>query len=214
MRIGSRPWSCLVLAALLVPIALVERADGRGRSGDDSPDGVPSTKQTLEVVGVSEDGRKFALRVDDDNRGTFFQVRETKDEEVVEAKRFRESNEDAVWKQVKRKHDLTGELVDEPQNPKKDVTLMAVQEDDQLVVHVKEGKKIAPYGKLDLLTNEDDEPATAYAKQTVWGPRGKYAIIVYHQKLEGDFDWQGDFVKSFKYRAYRVDFGDDGGSGD
>ena len=165
----------------------------------------------MELVGFSDNGREYALKVEDAQRGFMFEVRDSKKNEVEARYPFDESTEDRVWRKVKRKHEMTVEPSG-PENKKKDVTLMTTQKGDKLIIYVMRGEAIKKYDEIQLLVpekNKDNPPAESTVLNLSWGPRGKYAVVVYHQKLKDMFEWEGDFAHSFKFRSYRVKFPDE-----
>ncbi len=172
------------------------------------------TRQKMELVGFSDDGKEFVLKVTDEERGTFFQVRTTKKNEIVKVYPFAEGEDKKVFAKVKRVHEVGGELSDSPENPKKGVTLMSAQKEDKLFLYVMKGDRIAKYDEIALEKTRKGDPAKSNVMQMAWDPKGKYGVVVYHQKLTDLGEWEGDFVYSFVYRSYKVNFGDDSGDGD
>lgn len=168
--------------------------------------GEPSRQ--LELVAFSDDGKEFALKVVDIERGSMFEVRDSKKNEVVARYPFDEGTEKKAWRKAKKKHDLKFEP-EGPENKKKDVTLMSTQKGDKLNIYVMRGEAIKKYTDIPLLVptkQKKGDPAESLVKMMAWGPKGKYVVVVYHQKLMDMFEWEGDFVHAFKFRSYKVKF--------
>lgn len=168
----------------------------------------PDSQQTLEFVAFSTDSRLFALKVVDDSVGSFFQVRKSKKNTVVSSYVFHEANEDKVWRKVKREHKLEQEPVKAQENPVKGFSLMTEVRGARLRVLVMKGERILPYTSVELLTTRKGKAAEAFVKETVWDQKGKYGVIIYRQSLHDPLLWEGDSVHAFRYRGYKVDFGD------
>ena len=164
------------------------------------------SKQTMEVVAFSSDGKLFAVKVLDENLGSLFQVRDGKKDKLVDSVPFQPDDEKKAWARLKRKHDLTQKPVESQDNPTKGVSLMTRIKDGRIQIMMMKGEQIRPYSELELMKTKDGEPASASVKQVVWDGKGKVAVIVYHQKIKDLLEWEGDFVTSFKYRSYRVSF--------
>ncbi|MGM0574432.1 MAG: hypothetical protein ACQEXJ_01685 [Myxococcota bacterium] len=200
---ARRPLIVSCLAAVVTLSAAAATAEPRGAAG------VPSSKQQMEIVGFSDSGREYVLRVVDENVGTVFQVRDTRRNELLKAYPFREDAEEVVWRRVVRKHDIDEELHAKPDNPRKPYTILTAVKGGELVIYVMKGERIGEYERVDLMETEEGEPAEAFVKQVAWGPRGKNAAIVYHQKIADPLEWEGDFVHAFDFKTYRVDLGDE-----
>lgn len=197
------------LAAALA-LAALSGGDGRAKPRGEAQGG--QSRQTIEVVGFSRDGREVVLKVLDENLGAQFQVRDSKRNELVKAYPYEEDREKPVLRQVAKTHDVSDAWVDGPENPKKGVTLMTAQKADKLVLYLMKGEKVAPYEEVQLLGTKKG-PAKAFAKQSAWDEKGKYGAVVYHQKYKDLLEWEGDFIHTFKLRSYRLAFGEgeDGG---
>jgi hypothetical protein len=168
----------------------------------------PSAEQTMEFVAFSTDGRLFALKVTDEAAGNLFQVRKTKKNQVVGSYVFNASNEEKVWRKVRREHRLEQEPVEAQENPKKGITLMTEVRGSKLRLMVMKGERILPYASVDLRTTRKGKAAEAFVKSVVWDQKGKYAVVIYHQAMADPLPWEGDSVHAFRYRSYKVDFGD------
>lgn len=203
----SLPTAALLALLLICPPATAKKAE-------DTEGQRQKTRQTMEIVGFTSDGREVLLKVDDENRGWMFQVRDSKSGELVQAEAFREETEKKAWRKVKKGRELSDAWVDGPENPKKGVTLMTAEKGGELCVYMMKGEAIKLYGKVPLLKNKKGESATSFVKQTAWDERGKYAAVVYHQALTDLLEWEGDFVHTFKFKSYKVDFGDGEGGDD
>lgn len=197
------------LAASLLAALLVTATSGAALADDDDEGKRPKTSQAMEVVGFSTDGSSFVLKVEDEMRGPMYQIRDAKRGTVAEAFPFREDTEKKAWRQVKKAIDLDKEWVNGPENPKKEVVMMTAPKGTNLCIYMMQGEAIKLYTKVALLTTDKGEVAESFVKQMAWDRRGKYAVLVYHQKIKDLLEWEGDFVHAFKFRAYKASFDDD-----
>ena len=201
----SQPSSARTLAVALLDLAAAWTASASelARAADRPP-----SKEAIAFVAFSSDSREYCLKVTDENLGTLFQIRDSKKNTLVKNYPFPEEDEKKVWRQVKKAHSLDQEPVEDQENPKNGVTLMTKVKGDKIQILMMKGDQIAPYDAIELLKTKKGEPAKATVKQVVWDQSGKYAVLVYHQKLTDLLPWEGDFASSFKFRSYRVSFGD------
>ncbi len=176
---------------------------------DESPE-LPPTRQLMEVVGFTRDGKSVALRIDDENAGLLFQVRRIKDGESEAVYPFTKETEAKVFKSVVRKQKLDPDWVAAQENVKKKITLMTEVREDKICVFVMRGEAIKKYSDFPLYKSPNGKFAEAFVKAAVWGPQGKHVVLIYNQKTREKLSWDGDFVEAFKYKGYRVDFGDGG----
>ena len=51
---------------------------------------------------------------------------------------------------------------------------------------------------------EKGKPAKATPGQMVWGPNGKNAVVIFHQKWTDTLEQESDFVHSFKVKGYKM----------
>ncbi len=205
----NRASQCLVTAA--VAACFVGLAAGAAFADDDDEGKRPKTSQTMEVVGFSTDGGSLVLKVEDEMRGSMFQIRDSKKGKVREAFPFREDTEKKAWRKVKKAIELDEEWVNGPENPKKEVVMMTAPKGTGLCVYMMKGERIKMYTNIDLLTTKKGEVAESFVKQMAWDRRGKYAVLIYHQKLTDLLEWEGDFVYSFKFKSYKASFDDEEG---
>ena len=168
-------------------------------------------KQVMEAMGFSKDGKEFVLKVVDENLGSLFQVRSSKDNKLVQSYPFEAEDEKRAWRKVTRAHDIADDHIEGQDNEPKAVSLMTRVRGAKMAVLMMRGERILPYDAIELMVNKKDEPAEAFVKQVLWDDKGKYAVLVYHQKLTDMFEWEGDFVHAFKFRSYKVKFETDGG---
>ena len=210
----NRP-ALLALAVLLaVPFGFTasEAAAARPSAGDSSLQDI--RKVQLEFLAFNDDSSEYLVKVIDENVGTVLQVRSTKDNTLVKAYPYQLEDEEKTIKRTRKKHNLTQDPVEDPANPKKKtLTLLLGQKDDKLIVYVMKGDKIKKYDAIDVLKDKDGVTAAATMKQLVWDQQGKNVVIIYHQKFPGDNGFQSDFVYSFKFKAYKANFGDSDDSG-
>lgn len=198
---GSPMLAARSLAAALSVLALTSVAHA---ARDEAAPPVPASKQVIEVVGFSSDGREVFLRVDDENTGLSFQVRDAKKGDLVKTYPFQEDDEKRARARLSKAHDGSDAWVDGADNPRKEITLMTAQKGKDLVIYMMKGDRIVEYERVPLLTTRKKEPAKSFVKQVAWDPRGKYAAVVYHQEIQDLLPWEGDFVHTFKFKSYRV----------
>ena len=193
IRIGRQTILAIVLACLTQGPAYGKRGDG-----------IPATSQIIEVMGFSPSGREVLLKVQDDNQGTVFQVRDAKKNRVLSHHPARD-DADRVWRRLKDKHQVDEEHKLSSKNPRKPWSLMTEADDGQVIIYVRIGDKLTEYERLKTLRPRKGPPAEAFVKQIVWGPKGKHVALVYHQKFRDLLEWEGDFVHAFKLRSYRLE---------
>ena len=175
---------------------------------DDGPE-LPPTQQTISCVGFSADGKEAAFHVIDENIGTLFQVRSLKRNEIVASYPFDEGGEKSAWRRVKRKHKLDDAFNDSPENTRKNVVMMSQVKKDAIHIFMMRGEAIKPYTTIPLYTDKKGRAGEAFVKQMIWNPKGKLGVVIYHQKTAGPMVWKGDFVHTFKFKSYRLDFTDE-----
>ncbi len=168
-------------------------------------------KQVMEAMGFSKDGKEFVLKVVDENLGSLFQVRSSKKNQLVQSYPFEAEDDKRVWRKVRKAHDIAEDHIEGQDNEPKGVSLMTRVKGAELRILMMRGERILPYDKIELMTGKKGEPAEAFVKQVMWDDKGKYVLVVYHQKVEDMFEWEGDFVHAFKFRSYKVKFDADGG---
>ncbi len=193
----------VVVVALLVALALPA---GAKKKGDTGPE-LPPTRQDITCVGFSANGKEAVFRIIDENVGTMFQVRSVKKNEILKSFPFSEDEEKRAWHRVKKAHNVHAEFADAPENPKKNVVMMSQVKGDKILIHMMRGEAIKPYLDIPLYKSKKGQVAEAFVKQMVWDHKGKYAVVVYHQKTAGRMKWEGDFVKAFKFKLYKTGFG-------
>jgi len=197
---------CLVLhLGLLIVLSSSSALLAKGSPGSE----LPPTKQTMRCVGFSADGKEAVFHVIDENIGTLFQVRSLKKNEIVASYPFDPDGEKRAWRRVKKAHKVSDDFNDAPENTKKKVVMMSQVKGDNIRILMMRGDRIKPYTEIALHKNKKGKPAESFVKQMLWNPKGKIGVVVYHQKTKGRMVWEGDFVHSFKFKSYRVDFGED-----
>jgi hypothetical protein len=197
----------VALVTCLMATSLVPTAEAKGKGGG-GPE-LPPTRQAITCVGFSANGKEAVFQVIDENIGTLYQVRDTKKNAVIASYPYEEGGAKSAWRKVKRAHKLDSKFADSPENVRKKVVMMSQVKGDKILVHMMRGEVIKPYTEIPLHTNKKGEPAEAFVKQMVWNPKGKVAVVVYHQKTVGKMIWEGDFVHAFKFKSYRAGFGSD-----
>ena len=178
-------------------------------AGKDERSELPPTKQIISCVGFSAKGKEAIFRVVDENIGTLFQVRSLKRNEIVASYPFDPEGEKRAWRRVKKIHTLSDKFVDSPENTRKNVVMMSQVKGENIRILMMRGDVIKPYTEIPLHTNRKGQAAESFVKQMLWNPKGKIGVVVYNQKTKGRMVWEGDFVHSFKFKSYRVDFGED-----
>ncbi len=166
----------------------------------------------LEFVAFSENSQEYLVKVVDADIGPVLQVRSTKKNKLIKAYPYDLEREKAMIKRIRRKHKLVQDPVDDATNPRKGYVMMTRDMGDKLGIYMMRDEKIRLYDELELLKDDDDKPARANQKQLVWDQRGKYAVIIYSQKLEGAYGFSGDFLHAFKFKSYKASFAEPEGA--
>jgi hypothetical protein len=184
--------STLVTAAILVglsaPAAMAAQDEYR--------------RIAIEFVMFSEDSTEYLIKVTDPNAGTLFHVRNTKTNELVKGYPFSEDNEKKILKKMARKHDMTQAPHEDAAHPRKDdVLLMGAQKGKKFNIYVMRDDRARRLNGVTVIKDKDENYAKANLKQLVYDQRGKYVVVVYHQKLPGEFAFEGDFLHSFKLKS-------------
>jgi len=174
----------------------------------DSAPEIPNTKQSIEVVGFTKDGKEIILKIVDEHVGDLLQVRQTKKNKILKAYPFQSGEDKRAWRRVKKTYPPAQDYEPSAEHPRRPYTLMTVQKGDNIGLFVMKGDRIKPYAEIPLLKSKEGVTAEAFVKQAVWGPRGKHIVVVYHQKTADKLTWEGDFVRTFKFKSYRVNFDD------
>jgi len=211
------------LRSILVSIASAATLASSAAQAD-APDVSTLRPAEYEIIAWSEDSEQFLVKVKDPNAGTLFQVRETKSDEIVrkgsKALVFPSPSIDDEPKLIKKiiaQNGLKQPIVDSAIHPKKsDIALMSYQKGDKFYVMGLKGDRASKVETIDVIKDKANI-AKISQKQLVWDQDGKNFIIVYHAKLEGgEFPFEGDFIKAFKFKAYKVkgSGGDDEGGGE
>lgn len=191
--------ACLAIGVALSAWPSVARAD-------DNPE-LPPTQQVIDVVGFTPDGKSVVLRIDDENAGLLFQVRDIKRGSSEAVYPFVEDAEKTTWRMVTRKHKLNAEWAGSQENTKKKVTVMTEVREDKICIFMMRGETIKLYDELPLHKSSNGKYAESYVKAAVWGPKGKHLVLVYNQKTREKLSWEGDFVHAMKFKSYKVSFG-------
>lgn len=171
------------------------------------PDPLPPTSQSIEVVGFSPSGREVILRVDDENQGVIFQVRDAKKNRVL-GHHPAHPDEKRVLRRLRDKYQVLEDHKLSSKNPRNDYVLMTEADDGAVLIYIREGERVRLYERLRTLRTRRGPPATAFVKQAVWGPKGKHVVVVYRQKVKDLLEWEGDFIHAFKFRSYRLESGE------
>ena len=203
------------LGAMTFLVAVAVAGQVQARHGDRNED-VPEDRAevTVEFMAFADDSSLFGLKVLDTNRGNRFEVRDTKKNTVVKEYLFGEGEDKKVWRRVKRKHKLTQDPVPNGENLKKGITLIGNPKKGQLVLYVMKGDRIKPYATIPLrvvVKRKETTPAKASVKELVFDQRGRFFVVVIHQKLKGRWEMETDTVEAFRFKAYKAKFGSDGG---
>lgn len=202
--------SCLSGLSLWVPAAAsAERPMG----DDDMP--ADESNRTIEFMAFSKSGKEFAIKVKDDMQGESFEVYDSKKSTLIKAYGYDEGGEKGTWRKVKHKYDLTNEPVEGGENPKKGVTVLGNPKDGQLQLYITNGEKIRKYASIKLPVvkiRRKKKQSKGSVKEIVFDQKGKYFVVVYHQKVPGTFERETDSVASFKFKAYKARFA--GGDGE
>ena len=197
----------IIIAASLLALGVLVLTPQALAKDEGGPE-LPPTQQTMSCVGFSADGKEAFFDVIDENIGTLFQVRSLKRNEIVASYPYDEGGRKGAWRRVKRKHTLHEEFNDTPENARRKVVMMSQVKDSEIRILMMRGEAIKPYTAIPLYTDKKGKPAEAFVKQMVWNPKGKMGVVIYHQKTTGRMVWEGDFVHTFKFKSYRLNFGD------
>lgn len=166
-------------------------------------------QRKIEVLAFSSDGKRYALKITDELRGSpFFELRDASKGKILDAKGFDAGDEASAWRGFARKHDLEAELVETPENQQEKVTLVVAPEAEarRLTVYVMRDGVAVPYYRIPLLSHRDGRAAVATLGQIAWDRRGKYAVVVHTQRLDDRPGFESDFAHAFKLRMYRTPF--------
>jgi len=167
----------------------------------------PKAQQTMEVVGFSKDGKLFVLKTKDEEGRHAYQVRSSRKGAIEKVYSFFEGDEKKTWRRIKRKHEISAQPSDTAENTDLGITLVTAQKGDKLSIFVMKGERVRKYGSVPVQMSRDGKKAaTANVSQLVWGPKGKYVVMVFHQKLKKPFLWESDSVHAFKFKAYKASF--------
>jgi len=166
----------------------------------------------MEVVAFSQDGKSFAVKIADEEGRSMIEVRSTKKNKLLKSFIMDGPDDKRAFRKAKREFQLKGEPTKTPENPVTGVTLLSAQKGDKLNIYAMVSETCTKlYEAIPLRTvqrgKRKGEPATATAKQIVWDPSGKYVVIIYHQKIRETHEWEGDFIRSFKFKKYRASCG-------
>lgn len=167
---------------------------------------LPPTQQTITVVGFCDGGKEVILDIVDENIGSLYQVRDVRRGKVIASYPYADKQSRRAWRTLKRKHSVQSGFADSPDNAKRRVTMLSSLGSGAIRVLVMRGETIKPYTTIPLFVGRDNQVAEAFVKQIVWDARGKYAVIIYHQAVEGRLTWRGDFMHGIKYKSYRAGF--------
>lgn len=202
----------LTLASGLAALGLSSSASAA------APDPATLRPAEYEIIAWNADSTQFLVKVKDPNAGAMFQVRDAETTEIVKKGSkglvFPSPSIDDEPKLIKKlikQNDMTQAIVDQAQHPKKkDVMLMTAQKEDKFVIMGIRGDKASKYDTIDIVKDKAGKIAKVYQKQLVWDADGKHFIVVYHAKLEGsDTPFEGDFMASYKFKAFKVKGGSD-----
>ncbi len=205
----------LVLGVLLAPLPVLlgpVLLEGDAHAAKKIDDAWPPVSAQMEVLAFSQDGKSFAVKIADEEGRSMIEVRATKKNKLLKSFLMEGPDDKRAFRKAKREFQLKGEPTKTPENPSTGVTLMSAQKGDKLNIYAMVSETCTKlYEAIPLRTvqrgKRKGEPATATAKQIVWDPSGKYVVIIYHQKIRETHDWEGDFIRSFKFKKYRASCG-------
>ena len=196
---------CRALGAGIAVLLFATVTSGDARAQSD----FPKAQQTMEVVGFSKDGKFFVLKTKDEEGRHAYQVRASRKGAIEKVYSFFEGDEKKTWRRVKRKHEISAEPSETAENADLGITLVTAQKGEKLSIFVMKGEQVKKYGSVPVQMSRDGKKAaTANVSQLVWGPKGKYVVMVYHQKLKKPFPWESDSVHAFKFKPYKASFGE------
>jgi hypothetical protein len=97
---------------------------------------------------------------------------------------------------------------DDATNPRSDVMMLVGQKGDKLNIYMMRGDRIVQYDSIDVYKDpKSNELAKANQKQAVWDKDGRYAVIIYSQKLDQRFQpVDRDYVYAFRFFPARAKF--------
>jgi len=209
------------MRSLLASISIAFLASTLGSAAlAGAPDPSSLRPQEYEIVAWSADSEQFLVKVKDANAGTLFQVRDTKTTDIVKKGTkplvFPSPSIDDEPKLIKKlikQNAMEQPIVDGATHPKKsDIMLVTAQKADKFLIMGLRGDKASKYDSIDVIKDKAGKIAKVNQKQLVWDADGKNFILVYHVKLEGsDTPFEGDFIAAYKFKAYKVKGGDEGG---
>jgi hypothetical protein len=174
---------------------------------DDIPD-QPDGQLQIELLGFTEDGTQFGLKVLDDEGQGSYQLRQSSNGKQLKIKSFLAEEAKKYLRGFKRRYKIKVPPADNAENARRGITLLATQKEADLIIYAMKGKKILQYDKIPLKKGKKGKPAKATVKFLNWDPKGKFIVIVYNQKVKKRQVWAGDAVKAFRFLAYKADFGD------
>lgn len=163
---------------------------------------------TYEFIGFLKDGENFLVRGEDSNMGPRYEVWDTKDSSFVKVFPYTTDDEKKALYKIKREFGETQKPSDDATNPrKKDIMMLVGQKGDKLDIYMMKGDKVTKYDDIKVYKDEKSgNLAKANQKTAVWDADGKYAVIIYSQKLDEKFkSVDRDYIYSFKFKAYKVD---------
>ena len=208
----------LRLAALATAAAVI-LASGWAIAGPGDDDDIDAPDAQLEytLLGFTEDGLRFAVKYKDDQGRGGFQLRDSKTGEVVPHRRnkyrvsFMSENDidkdlKRKWRYYRKRWKVKVPPADTTEHAERGLTLMSAQKADKLIIYVMKGKQIRPYATIQLRKGKKDKPAKATVKRINWDPKGKFFVVIYNQEVPKRQTWKGDFVKTFRFLAYKAKF--------
>jgi hypothetical protein len=161
---------------------------------------------TMEFLGFSEDGKVFVVKVLDKNRGNQFQVLDVKDAQLVKAFDIVKKTEEDTLKKIKTKYKVKDPNPNQATSDGKFMLLTGPGNKGQFKIMLSNGKSFIDIKVIDLQKDQLGKFASAQAKGSFWHSDDKTWIVIYNQKLTGDFGIDRDFVVSGKINPLYLQF--------
>ncbi|PIE18601.1 MAG: hypothetical protein CSA66_04390 [Proteobacteria bacterium] len=158
----------------------------------------------LELMGFSEDGAAFALRVKDERMGSSFQIYDPAKGKVVKTYMYTGFTERGVWTRVARRHRIVPLDTASQRRPGGDLMLLGGDSPDWVVIFAMRGERAVPYFRVPRLSGDDGSPAAVAVKRIAWAPRGDYVVVIHNQITTRDRRFECDYLHVFDVDTKRL----------
>jgi len=160
----------------------------------------PEIRITYEWVGFSEDGEHFIVKKYDYNTGWAYSVRALVDGTQKDRFEYREGEEEAIVKKLKRKHKPTEGV--STKSPDGRFVVMGAVDGKYLDILMMDKPRIGRFQDIPL-KEEKKALGDALLKKAMWSPDGNYLVVIV-QHTSPAKDWQEDEVFAWKFRSWKV----------